>query len=105
MSEEPPPESNPLVPIASAPTQPSWSADGNSYWNGHQWVPRNAQPTSAGGSPLQVTQVSGSNPFMSGMLGCLGVGAAIVLLIIVGFVFMAVCTAALFTGLHGSPSP
>lgn len=46
---------------------------------------------------------------MSGMLGCLGVGAAIVLVIIVGNVFMAAfmaaCSAALLSGIHGSPSP
>lgn len=108
MSQLPPPADQPIIPapipqvIAATPGQPTWSPDGKWWWNGQQWMPA---PPSGSTSPLQVTQVSGGNPFFSGFMGCLGVGAALVILLIGGLVVFSICMSAALSGAGSTPTP
>jgi hypothetical protein len=103
---EPDTPSSPLAP------RPTISEDGLWWWDGQRWQPTDlqlrrsqAQPQQVYGypPPVQVTQSSGAgNPFFSGLYGCFGVGAAIVILIVFAVLAMGVCTA---SALRSVPTP
>ena len=76
----PPGENEPPPPPASAqppPPNAQFSPDGRWWWNGWQWVPVPQQPP-----PFAPGQTA-TNSFLGGMMGCLGVAAAIIIVLIV----------------------
>lgn len=88
MSEQPPHQTGP-------PTI-HYSPDGQYWWDGHAWRPVSAIPS---GPQTTIVTQKGSNPFVSGMAGCFGVGCAI--LLVFGLLF-ASCTGIVGGSLHGA---
>ena len=103
-------------PLPRWPSGPTISPDGLWWWDGQRWQPTDlqlrrvqAQPKQSQYGypgyppPVQVTQSSGAgNPFFSGLFGCFGVGAAVVILIVFAVIAIGVCSAA---ALQGVPAP
>lgn len=98
------------APLAQKPTI---SDDGLWWWDGQRWQATDLQlrraqaqpqqPAHGYPPPVQVTQSSGAgNPFFSGLFGCFGVGAAVVILIVFAIIAFGVCAG---TALHSVPSP
>lgn len=66
-------------------TEPTVSKDGKFWWNGNKWIPFFTYEGPQPPPPTSVQNVNSGNPFASGMMGCLGVGAAIILVCILLF--------------------
>jgi hypothetical protein len=110
----PPIGPKPETPSSPLAPRPTISEDGLWWWDGQRWQPTDLQLRRSQGQPqqqvygyppppVQVSQSSGAgNPFFSGLFGCFGVGAAVVILIVFAVVIMGVCTA---TALRSVPTP
>lgn len=80
--------------IQGPPPPPQYSPDGRFWWDGQRWV-----PVQLPAPPTQTVITKSSNPFVSGMAGCFGVGCAI--LLVFGILF-ASCTGIVGGALHGA---
>lgn len=91
MSEQQPPGS-----------QPRYSDDGRFWWDGTRWNPVQAPPAPA---PSASVSVKSGNPFTAGMMGCLGVGCAVLLVFGVLFAACSGIIAGVGNSVVSSPAP
>jgi hypothetical protein len=75
----------PSAPLTEPDAPPQHSPDGRFWWDGNQWIPVPPQVSSPGYPSPYGYQLppSPAQHFSSGFMGCLGVGAAIIVVIIV----------------------